>query len=134
MPKEISGLWRPAEVSGRAASRMRTVIGQNRGGIGGKLFNRGDRAAVTAAARDSLAGVERQFEIAVRTCLESAHAREVDQPRPVYPHDIERRQPRFLGGQGAPDEVIDAVGKTVLDIISGRTDPENVARFDADAR
>ncbi len=69
MPKEISGLWRPAEVSRQAASGMCAVIGQNRGGIGGKLFNRGDCAAVTAAAGDGLAGVERQFEIAVRTCL-----------------------------------------------------------------
>jgi hypothetical protein len=29
MPEEISGLWRPAEVSGQAASGMRAVIGQN---------------------------------------------------------------------------------------------------------
>ena len=134
MPVEISSGPGPESARWRAVSRLCAVIVRNRCGIGGKLFDRADGAAVTAAARNRLTGVERQLEISVRTCLKSADAREIDQPRPVHPHDVERRQPRFLGGQGAPDEVIDAVGKAVLDIISGRTDPENVARLDADAR
>src|SRR6267143_439354 len=70
-------------------SRLCAVIVRNRCGIGGKLFDRGDGVAVTAAARNRLTGVERQLEISVRTCLQSADAREVDQTRPVHPHNIE---------------------------------------------
>ena len=95
---------------------------------------RADVSGSNGALLSSSENRNRWLEVSVRTGLEPGHAGQVDQPRPVHPHDIERRQPRFLGGQGAPDEVIDAVGKAVLDIISGRTDPQNVARFDADAR
>src|SRR6266568_7268491 len=118
----------------RTVSRLCAVIVRNRCGISSKLFDRADGVAVTAAARNRLTGVERQLEISVRTCLKSADAREIDQPRPVHPHDIERYQPRFLGRQGCSDEVIGAVCEAVFDIISGRTDPKNVAGFDPDTR
>src|SRR6266700_1414415 len=119
-------IW-PKGARRRAVSRLCAVIVRNRCGIGGKLSDRTDGAAVTAAARNRLTGVERQLEISVRTCLKSADAREIDQPRPVHPHDIERYQSRFLGGEGCSDEVIGAVCEAVFNVISGRTDPKNVA-------
>jgi len=106
----------PDRARRRGGIRLRAVIVRNRCGIGGRLFDRADGAAVTAAARNRLTGVERQLKISVRACLKSADAREVDQPRPVHPHDIERCQSRFLGGQGCPDEVIGAVREAVFDV------------------
>src|SRR3982074_3066425 len=81
------------------ASRMCAVSARNRCGMNASLLDRGDGAAVAAAARDDLSGIERQLKISVRTCLEPGHAPEVDQPCPVHAHDVESCQPHFLGGQ-----------------------------------
>jgi hypothetical protein len=116
-PFGLAARGRSAAISGVCA-----VIFSDRCGISGKLFNRSEGPAVTPAARDNLTGIER---LRCRR-LQPGHARQIDQPRPMHPRDAELCQPGFLGGQGSPDEVIDALCKAVIDVISGRTDPKNV--------
>jgi len=71
----------------RAVSRLCAVIVRNRCGIGGKLFDRADGAAVTAAGPKSPEPVSSvSSKSPFRTCLKSADAREIDQSRPVHPH------------------------------------------------
>src|ERR1700676_2346473 len=103
-------------------------------GTGGRFFNRDDGAAIAAAARDHLTAIERQLEVAVRTWLEPGDTGQIDQPRPVYPHDAEFCQPRFLGRKRAADQMVASAGETVFDVVSRRADPENVAGLDPDAR